>query len=183
MPRSEPVPVESPQSGPSKGGIAGERPPRLTLCELEIMDILWKRGEGTVQDVCDGLTRPLAYTSVSTMLVILESRKRVLQRTKRGRAYVYRPIVSRGAVSKAMMGDLKTVLFEGSVRNLVLHLISDEAVSPDEVARLMDALKTLEQGNDGSATSGSGHRTLPADGDRRAGDGSDVAMHEEGSHP
>ena len=66
-------------------------PSRLTRYELELMDVLWSRGEGTVQDVCDALHRPLAYTTVMTTLRLLEDKKKVLQRVKRGRAYVYRP--------------------------------------------------------------------------------------------
>src|SRR5689334_5989047 len=67
--------------------------PRLTRYELEIMDVVWKAGEATVQDVCDGLKRTLAYTTVMTTLTLLESKKKVLERTKRGRAFVYRPLV------------------------------------------------------------------------------------------
>src|SRR6478752_4399996 len=50
--------------------------PRLTRCELELMDVLWQKGEATVQEVCDELTRPLAYTTVMTTLGLLHSKKK-----------------------------------------------------------------------------------------------------------
>ena len=66
---------------------------QLTRYELEIMDVVWRLGEVTVHDVCANLARPLAYTTVMTSLSLLERKKKVLGRTKRGRAFVYRPLV------------------------------------------------------------------------------------------
>ena len=57
---------------------------RLTRYELELMDVLWRLGQGTVQDVCDNLNRELAYTTVMTTLRLLHSKKKVLKRVKRG---------------------------------------------------------------------------------------------------
>jgi predicted transcriptional regulator len=68
---------------------------RLTRYELELMNVLWTIGEGTVQDVCDNLTRELAYTTVMTTLNLLATRKNVLSRTKDGQSrrcfHVHRP--------------------------------------------------------------------------------------------
>ena len=85
--------------------------PRLTRYELELMDVLWRRGEGTVQQVCEELQRPLAYTTVMTTLGLLHSKKKVLKRIKRGRAHVYQPSVSRDEVSRSVISDLQHVLF------------------------------------------------------------------------
>jgi BlaI family penicillinase repressor len=75
---------------------------RLTRYELELIDILWNLEQGTVQDVCDKLERNLAYTSVMTTLNLLVSRKNVLSREKQGRAFVYRPIVTRDEVCRSV---------------------------------------------------------------------------------
>src|SRR5262245_42486250 len=96
---------------------------QLTRCELEVMDVLWNRGRSTVQDVCDSLERPLAYTTVMTTLKILESKRRVLRRVKVSRAYVYEPIVGRDEVCRSVASDLKQHLVKGSVKSLVLNLI------------------------------------------------------------
>jgi BlaI family transcriptional regulator, penicillinase repressor len=117
---------------------------RLTRYELELMDVLWELEEGTVQEVCDKLERPLAYTTVMTTLSLLESKKRVLQRRKCGRAFVYRPLVSREEVSRSMIADLREVLFGNELPSLVLNLLSEEAMSDRDVAALRAALDRIE---------------------------------------
>lgn len=122
---------------------------RLTRYELEIMDVVWRLGEGTVQDVCDGLARPLAYTTVMTTLSLLERRKNVLKRSKRGRAFVYRPVVTREEVSRSLLGDLQQVLFGDSLPALVLNLVSDGRLSPADIQALKAALERVEGTNSG----------------------------------
>lgn len=129
----------------SEGKESAVESPRLTRYELEIMDVVWRLGEATVHEVCDGLTRPLAYTTVMTTLSLLEGKKKVLERSKRGRSFVYRPIVSRDEVSRSILTDLKEVLFGNSVPSLVLNLMSDESVTADDVARIRKALQELER--------------------------------------
>jgi predicted transcriptional regulator len=117
---------------------------RLTRYELELMDVLWELGEGTVQDVCDRLERPLAYTTVMTTLTLLSTKKRTLDRHKRGRAFIYRPSVSREEVSRSMISDLRDVLFGKQLPTLVLNLLSEESVSESDLAALRAALEKLE---------------------------------------
>lgn len=119
--------------------------PRLTRCELELMDVLWQKGEATVQEVCDELRRPLAYTTVMTTLSLLHSKKNVLKRVKRGRAHVYQPIVSRDAVSRAVLSDLRDVLFADQLPMLVLGLLEDGHFSQDDVRALKAAIHKVEQ--------------------------------------
>jgi predicted transcriptional regulator len=117
---------------------------RLTRYELELMNVLWELGEGTVQDVCDKLDRPLAYTTVMTTLSLLESKKRVLERRKCGRAFVYRPLMSREAISRSMIADLREVLFGNRLPSLVLNLLSEEEMNEGDVAALRAALDQIE---------------------------------------
>ncbi len=117
---------------------------RLTRYELELMDVLWEMEEGTVQDVCDKLERPLAYTTVMTTLSLLEGKKGVLERRKCGRAFVYRPRVSRDEVSRSMIADLREVLFGNKLPSLVLSLLSEEAINDSDVAALRAALDRIE---------------------------------------
>lgn len=123
----------------------GMTTPRLTRCELELMDVLWQKGEATVQEVCDALRRPLAYTTVMTTLSLLHSKKKVLKRVKRGRAHVYQPLVSRGHVSRAVLSDLRDVLFAGQLPTLVLGLLEDGQFSHDDVQALKAAIQKVEQ--------------------------------------
>jgi predicted transcriptional regulator len=117
---------------------------QLTRCEMEIMDIVWERGRATVQDVCDGLKRPLAYTTVMTMLRILESKRNVLTRVKEGRAFVYEPAVGREEVCQSVIRQLKDLIGRGSVKSLVLNLIEDEKLPPDEIEEIKAAIRKLE---------------------------------------
>jgi predicted transcriptional regulator len=121
---------------------------RLTRYELELMDVLWQRGEGTVQEVCDQLGRPLAYTTVMTTLRLLHSKKKVLKRVKRGRAHVYQPIVSRDDVSSSVLRDLQAVLFGDRLPTLMLGLLENGQFSPDDVDALKAALKNVESRED-----------------------------------
>lgn len=117
---------------------------RLTRYELELMDVLWELEEGTVQDVCDRLERPLAYTTVMTTLTLLSTKKRTLERRKSGRAFIYRPSVSREEVSRSMISDLREVLFGKQLPTLVLNLLSDESISESDLVSLRAALEKLE---------------------------------------
>lgn len=117
---------------------------RLTRYELELMDVLWRLGEGTVQDVCDGLERPLAYTTVMTTLRLLHSKKKVLNRIKRGRAHVYQPCVTRDEVSRSVLGDLQGVLFREELPSLMLGLLQDGSFSADDIQSLKAAIRNVE---------------------------------------
>ena len=119
--------------------------PRLTRYELELMDVLWRRGEGTVQEVCEDLERPLAYTTVMTTLRLLHGKKKVLERIKRGRAHVYQPTVSREEVSRTVIHDLQDVLFGDRLPSLMLGLLEDGEFSEEDVKALKSALRKVEQ--------------------------------------
>lgn len=118
---------------------------RLTRYELELMHVLWQKGEGTVQEVCDQLGRPLAYTTVMTTLRLLHSKKKVLKRVKRGRAHVYQPIVTREDVSNSVIRDLQTVLFGDRLPTLMLGLLENGKFTPEDVESLKAALDKVER--------------------------------------
>lgn len=116
----------------------------LTRYELEFMDILWTVGEATVQDVSDKLPRDLAYTTVMTTLNLLATKKNVVERQKRGRAYVYRPLISRQEASHSLLSDLKDVLFGNRLPSVVLNFLTESSESDREAGILREALKKLE---------------------------------------
>lgn len=116
----------------------------LTKCEMEVMDIVWRRGRVTVQDVVDGMERPLAYTTVMTTLKILKSKRAVLRCEKEGRAFVYEPLVTREDVSRSMTLELKEQLFGGSAKSLLLNLLENEPLSKDDIEDLKEAIYELE---------------------------------------
>ena len=106
--------------------------PHLTRYELELLNVLWKKGEGTVQEVCDELQRPLAYTTVMTTLRLLHSKKKVLKRIKRGRAHVYQPTVSRDEVSRSVICDFQEISQMLKMRALQWYHVTRHNVSQDQ---------------------------------------------------
>ena len=118
----------------------------LTKCEMDVMDIVWRRGRATVQNVVDGLERPLAYTTVMTALKILKSKRGVLRCEKEGRAFVYEALVSREDVSRGMALELKERLFGGSAKWLLLNLLENESLSKDDIHDLRQAINEFKAG-------------------------------------
>ncbi len=114
----------------------------MTDAELEIMHVVWEMGSGTVRQVHEHLNqrRTLAYTTVMTMMGILEEKEH-LTRIKQGRAYLYQPVRPKSQVIAGMVDDFVGKVFEGSARPLVLSLIKDRKLSKkdiEEIARLIE---------------------------------------------
>jgi predicted transcriptional regulator len=118
---------------------------QITKCEAEVMDVVWQRDCVTVNDVVDSLDRDLAYTTVMTTLKILEEKKIVSRGEKIGRAYTYRPVVSREQARQGMVRELADRLFGGSVQSLVLSLVSSEDISTDDIADLKKAARKIDR--------------------------------------
>ena len=117
----------------------------LTKLELQIMQVIWKLGASSVSDVQKGLSQPLAYTTVQTMLNILE-RKGKLKRKLRGRAYVYSATVTEAKASRHAVRDLVDRMFGGSTDELVMSLIKSRQIDPRRIAELSRKLE--EEGGD-----------------------------------
>ena len=107
----------------------------LTRLELKIMQVIWRLGASTVTAVQAELTPPLAYTTVQTMLNILE-RKGKLRRTLEGRAYVYSAAVSEDKAVGQVLRDLVDRIFDGSSEDLVMSLLKTRQIDPRTLARL-----------------------------------------------
>lgn len=109
---------------------------RVGDLQLQIMRILWERGEATVAQVREGLSGgELAYTTVATMLRKMEGRGLVAHRAE-GRSFIYRPKVKADDVSHSMANHLVDRLFEGSLLDAVNHLLTTREVSRDELAKI-----------------------------------------------
>jgi BlaI family penicillinase repressor len=119
--------------------------PTLTPQELAIMKIVWRREQTTVRDVYEALRphRPVAYTTVMTMMKILEG-KGYLQKKRVDRAYAYRPARPRHQVVGAMVRDFIDRVFDGASRPLLLHLAKDERLSGRERQALRRLIKDID---------------------------------------
>ena len=114
----------------------------LTDAELRIMDVLWHQGRGTVADVVQRVsaTPAPAYNTVLTVLRILE-RKGYVTHEKDGRAHVYVPLMDRTQARRGALKHLLSRFFDDSPELLVLNLLEDERVAPEELQRVRDLIE------------------------------------------
>jgi BlaI family penicillinase repressor len=118
------------------------RLPSLGVQELALMKVVWRLRDVSVRDVYETLRgrRPLAYTTVMTMMNTLEA-KGYLKRTLYGRAYRYRPAVPERRVVRTMVKEFVSRVFDGASWSLLAHLVSERNLSEDErkeLRRLID---------------------------------------------
>jgi predicted transcriptional regulator len=137
-------------------------PPRksntLTEAELRLMKMLWARGESAVSDLVAAIPsdEALAYNSILTTLRILEQKGYVRHRQE-GRAFVYAPTVAEREASRSEIRHVLSRFFSNSREELLLSLLGDEEISPEEIQRMKDAIRDagpdsapLETGPDSS---------------------------------
>ena len=109
----------------------------LTAGETRLMAVLWQNGEATVGEIVRALKghRPPSYSTVQTMMRILEHKGYAVHE-KTGRAFVYRPLISKEQARRRALADLLARLFDNSPSELVLNVIEDGRLDRAEIARL-----------------------------------------------
>lgn len=112
---------------------------RFTERELDLMKVLWERGPSTVSEVREALEDDLAYTTVLTVLRVLEEKGHVTHATE-GRAHRYHALVDREVAAGSALRRVKEHLFSGSSELLLTRLVEDHPMSGDELRRLKDLL-------------------------------------------
>lgn len=121
----------------------------LSELQLDLMRVLWQRGEASTADVADVLaqSRGLAHTTVATLLTRLEKRGVVAAR-RDGRQLVYRALVAEGDVRRSMVSGLLGSLFGGDARALLAHLLREEEIAPGDLEQVRQMLNRKEPGHD-----------------------------------
>jgi predicted transcriptional regulator len=114
----------------------------LTEQELEIMKVVWELQTATVRDVYEALLRrrKIAYTTVMTMMNILEE-KGYLKKRAEDKAHVYRPAQAKAKVMRAMLQDFVSRVFNGSAEPLLVQLVKDRHLSPQDLEKIARAIK------------------------------------------
>ena len=122
------------------------RPIRLTAPQVEILRVLWKRSEATVIDIQQALRpeRPLAATTIATLLSRLEKRGLVAYRTE-GRQYVYRALLQEQDAQQHALVEVTRGLFAGDVATMVSQLLSSHELRPGDLARVRALIDAKEQ--------------------------------------
>lgn len=108
----------------------------LTGREAEIMDVLWRLGAATAEQVRESLPAAVHDSTVRTLLRVLES-KGCVRRELQGKAYVYRAAIARAKAQRHALRSVLARFFGGSAEDLVLRLIEDEQLTPEQ----LDALR------------------------------------------
>ena len=123
-----------------------QRKHQLGDLQLAIMRVLWREGEATVRRVQEVLaeSRPLALTTVATMLTKMED-KGVVGHRAEGRRYVYRPLVSERQVRRSMVRRLTEGLFAGDALAVVSHLLSEREIPAAELTELKRMIEQRER--------------------------------------
>jgi len=115
----------------------------LTTQELEIMKVVWELRQATVRGVYEKLReqRPIAYTTIMTMMNILEQKGFLKKQQAEGRAYVYQSARPKAQIIRAMVQDFVNRVFNGSAEPLMVQLVKDRHLSRAEVEKIARAIE------------------------------------------
>ena len=116
----------------------------LTKAELNVMNILWSKNEATVNEIIEVMSEPKpAYTTVLTVMQVL-TRKGIVSPERRGKAHVFRPLLSREEYIDTFMEETRNVLFQGSLRSLFSYFVKSEKLSKEELNKILDEINDGE---------------------------------------
>ena len=117
-----------------------------TAAEFRLLEILWRLGEGTIEDFLRASEEdnPLNYKTVQTVLRIMEN-KRFVSHSVRGRAFVYRPRVERSEVNRSSLRSLLDRYFRGSRSELLVNLLENERIDTTELQELERLIRSYRK--------------------------------------
>lgn len=129
-----------------------KRPPTIPDSELDVLRVLWDRGQGTVRELLETLRaagREWSYATVATLLDRLEA-KGMVTSDRSDLAFVYRPAITAREVQDKRVGNLVEKLYQGEPGLLVLHLLKSHPLDPDQaraVRALLDEMTPSAEGD------------------------------------
>lgn len=116
--------------------------PKPTESELELLTILWERGQATVRDLFEAVNqqRPVVYTGVLKLLQIM-AEKGLVERDERERAHVYRAAVEKSDTERRFVRELSERFFSGSAAQLALRALEMESASEEDLDEIRKLLR------------------------------------------
>lgn len=116
----------------------------LTEVELELMNIIWSLNQVTIKDIVSHLPkeRPLAYTTVATVVKVLEQ-KRFLECQKNTYAHVFVPVITKAEYENTCINHMVTNVFDGEPVAMVQRLLMAKKLQPNDLQAIEEALKQL----------------------------------------
>ncbi len=121
--------------------------PRPTDAELEILNVLWKRGPSTVREVHDALleSKDIGYTTILKLMQIM-AEKGLVKRDESDRSHVYEAERAQDETQRQLLHDLLDRAFNGSATKMVMQALSSKKTSKEELALIRRMLDELEKG-------------------------------------
>lgn len=122
-----------------------KRPPTIPDSELDVIKVLWDRGQGTVREILETLRsagRDWSYATVATLLDRLET-KGMVTSDRSDLAFVYRPAVSAQEIRQKRVSSLVDKLYEGEPGLLVLHLLKSHELDPGHAKEIRAMLEEM----------------------------------------
>jgi predicted transcriptional regulator len=118
-----------------------------TESELEILQVLWQKGQATVREVHDELSRSrdIGYTTALKLLQIMFD-KGLVTRDDSSRTHIYQAAVSREKTQKQLVGKMISTLFSGSPSELVMQALGNHKASAEELDEIQKLLDNLRKG-------------------------------------
>ena len=115
----------------------------LGKVQLQIMQVLWNKGEATAREITDAMNvhEPIAHSTVQTLLRGLEDKQAVAYRVE-GRVFIFYPLIKEDKVRTSAARDLVQRIFGGNAADLMTHLLKHEKVSPAELDELRKLIES-----------------------------------------
>jgi BlaI family penicillinase repressor len=121
----------------------------VTDRELEILKVLWSRGKASVREVQDDLNRAtgpaVAYSTVQTLLNIMEDKKGLVRHVVEGRTFIYTPKKSSDRTIRELTKRFVDRVFDGAIDRVMVALLDSKAPTPDEFDRLRAMIDEAER--------------------------------------
>lgn len=121
--------------------------PKPTEAELAILQTLWDRGQATVREVNDDLSkiRDVGYTTTLKLMQIM-IQKGLLTREKKGKLHIYKPDITQSDTQRKMLDRILETAFQGSSMNLVMKVLGNRKTSREELKKIKEYIEKLEGG-------------------------------------
>ena len=155
--KKQPGPRKSPDRSAPQAAPAKENKPPLTGLETEIMQVVWRLGTVSAAEVREALSpdRPLARTTILTVLENLRKKKAVRVVPTVGREKKFRAGVAKETIAGQLLGSLRGRFFNGSAASLVAHLIKNGDVDQQELEEIREVIERSKTGGSEPKTGGS----------------------------
>ncbi|QNI35229.1 BlaI/MecI/CopY family transcriptional regulator [Edaphobacter albus] len=116
--------------------------PKPTESELELLTILWERGQATVRELFEAVNqqRPVVYTGVLKLLQIM-TEKGLVERDESERAHVYRAAIEKSDTERRFVRELSERFFSGSAAQLALRALEMESASEEDLDEIRKLLR------------------------------------------